>query len=174
MNNLNILKYGYTKNIFSNIKQFFRNLKYAYQRATKGYCDADIWNLDDHYLQYLDVTLQALAEIAHGYPSHMFPTMQDWRNYIKEIAQHFYNAREESETENKKTVDRLYDNILKYRQENNIPTNQISLLGKYRTDEEKQLVDEWLEADSEYFKFREHEMHTAFNMMRSVFFHLWD
>ena len=43
-NDLNVFTYGYyswryPKNWFSNIKNFFRSIIRAWQRATKGYCD---------------------------------------------------------------------------------------------------------------------------------------
>lgn len=31
------------------IKWFIRSLKWGWQRATKGYCDCDLWDLDHFY-----------------------------------------------------------------------------------------------------------------------------
>ena len=98
MNNLNILRYGYTKDIISNIKQFFRNIRYAYQRITKGYCDADLWNLDGYYSEFFYCTLNELADISHGWPqSEKFPRYEDWQKYIREMANHFRNCQDNCE-----------------------------------------------------------------------------
>lgn len=50
---MNILKFGYSpwkypSNWFENIRQFFRNIKFAYQRVTRGYADPDIWDFDSY------------------------------------------------------------------------------------------------------------------------------
>ena len=51
-----------------NIIQFFRNFKYMWQRATKGYCDRDVWCMNDHNAQLIHDMLIALADTCHGYP----------------------------------------------------------------------------------------------------------
>ena len=28
----------------------FENIKYSWQRITKGYCDKDLWNIDDWFI----------------------------------------------------------------------------------------------------------------------------
>lgn len=49
-NKLNVFHFGYShKFTLWNIKNFFRTLKWAWQRATKGYCDWDRWDLDFFY-----------------------------------------------------------------------------------------------------------------------------
>ena len=65
-NELNVLSYGYRPfrfiNIPHNIKQFFRNIKYSWQRTTKGYCDADVWNLDLFYIKLISQTIKSFKE----------------------------------------------------------------------------------------------------------------
>ena len=52
-NKLNLFTYGYYPGTpFQNIKQFFRNIKFCFQRCIKGYCDKDVWDMDI-YLTYL-------------------------------------------------------------------------------------------------------------------------
>ena len=68
-NNLNVFRYGYLKKRpLSNIRQFFRNVKYAYQRSTKGYCDYDLWNLGDTILHLINQSLKEFTAKTEGYP----------------------------------------------------------------------------------------------------------
>ena len=65
----------------------FRNLKAAWQRATRGYADRDTWNLDSWLLQVLPAALKYLAEHSHGWPSNEeFPKFEDWQEYLFKIA----------------------------------------------------------------------------------------
>ena len=65
----------------------FRNLKAAWQRATRGYADRDTWNLDNWLLQVLPAALEHLAEHSHGWPSNdEFPEFEDWQEYLFKIA----------------------------------------------------------------------------------------
>ena len=59
---LNILKFGYgtPRHIIHNFCQFLRNIKFAYQRVTRGYCDADVWDLDQYLSALLYKTLHQL------------------------------------------------------------------------------------------------------------------
>ena len=89
--NLNVFKmcayspWSYLPNWWSNIKQFFRHFKWAWQRAIKGYCDYDCFALDDYYLKLLPATLLSLAENSHGYPD-KYGAFENWQTKIREIA----------------------------------------------------------------------------------------
>ena len=63
--NTNVFKFGYypcgrVKNIFHNIKNFFRTLKWAWQRAVNGYCDFDLYDLD---IYHTNMMIKALREL---------------------------------------------------------------------------------------------------------------
>ena len=68
---LNVFTYGYVswRCPLTNIKQFFRNIKYAYQRITKGYCDQDKWNLNTYLSNLLYLSLTDLSEHHCGFPT---------------------------------------------------------------------------------------------------------
>lgn len=61
---MNIFKFG----IFSykprwwffNIKQFFKNIKYAWQRATRGFSDPDCWEFDSYLSHIISGGLKTL------------------------------------------------------------------------------------------------------------------
>ena len=71
---LNVFKYGWNKwtswrGFWSNIKNIPRVVKYAWARATKGYCEADLWDLDTTYLDYILSTLIDFRNNTCSYPN---------------------------------------------------------------------------------------------------------
>lgn len=87
MKDLNILKVGYVKgfrHIFHNIKQFFKNCKYAWQRATKGYSDWDTWSLGTYYSDIISNSMTQFANETNSYPCGM--TYDEWVEKIRSIA----------------------------------------------------------------------------------------
>lgn len=92
--NLNVFTYGYfpwsrPRNWFHNIKTFFRNIKRAWQRATRGYCDWDIYDLDCFLLPLMRDTINQLAESTHGYPGNdgYNWTYDSWVTYLKSLSE---------------------------------------------------------------------------------------
>lgn len=50
-------------------KNLFKNIKYCYQRITRGYCDADLWDMDGWFLITVPNMLKAFAKNHMGHPS---------------------------------------------------------------------------------------------------------
>ncbi len=48
---------------------FLKNVKYSWQRVTKGYCDKDLWNIDFWFMKIMPRMLQQFKETKHGSPS---------------------------------------------------------------------------------------------------------
>ena len=58
--------------VFSDVRtigDFFRSLKWAWQRATKGYCDLDTYGVGDWFLNTLPDMLEFIKENRLNYPS---------------------------------------------------------------------------------------------------------
>ena len=97
---MNVFKYGwapwrYPINWWRNIKLFFRQFKWAWQRAIRGFADCDVWNLDSSILNYLSGTLKHLSENAAGWPGDkQFPKYEDWTTFLKEMSEKFAAANE--------------------------------------------------------------------------------
>lgn len=70
------------------IPWFFRNLKYAYQRACRGYSDSDVWNLDNYLAILIAESLTSLADDTVGYPVSM-PSPKAWDDTLRNVAKHF-------------------------------------------------------------------------------------
>lgn len=43
-----------------------RNIKYSFQRITKGYCDKDLWNIDYWFMNLMPDMLQQFKDTKHG------------------------------------------------------------------------------------------------------------
>ena len=137
-----------------NVKNFFKTLKWAYQRATKGYCDFDLWNLDWFYSKIFIDTLKEFANSnqLHGAPIALFDydndSVQPWIDYLNEMRQHFENANKD-----------YYDEIDKDLIDN----------GGFARMKEKHLEDY-----GAFTEWTQNELEKAFDMMKKVYFDLWD
>lgn len=77
-----------------NIVQFFRNIKYAFQRAARGFADPDWWDLDTFVATILRDGCREMAKHHHGYPANICDgdkeeSCKKWEETLKEIASHF-------------------------------------------------------------------------------------
>lgn len=80
------------------IPWFFRNLKYAYQRACRGYSDCDVWNLDSYLATLIAESLISLADDTVGYPISM-SSPEAWDETLRNVAKHFSNYVNSSDEE---------------------------------------------------------------------------
>jgi len=180
---LNVLTYGYypwryITNWFRNIRIFFRNLKFAYQRVTRGYCDWDTWELYDYYTQLFYYTLRDLADNTHGCPGwwHLEgKSHEDWENHLREIADHFYKSQEDAiDVEVNVLRDRAWDameaQVLDYE------VDEDNTLIKKLTNQEhyEELKEEWLQFEEKASIYRDEEKNKGMDMLKDVFFDLWD
>lgn len=81
------------------VRQCWRNLKAAWQRATKGYADRDVWSLDDYLLALMPRMLDRLRETSHGYCATM-GSEEEWFRYLNEVSTHLRNAAKEGDWDN--------------------------------------------------------------------------
>ena len=86
MSELNIFKKGYYswRCPIHNIGQFFRNCKYAWQRATKGYSDWDTWDLDQYYSSLIFDSMMQFADEINSRT--IGKTCDEWAEKIRSIA----------------------------------------------------------------------------------------
>lgn len=73
-----------------NIKIFFRNIKFAWQRIFKGYCDRDLWDVDSHIINLLICEIDEFIKINQGYPCNL--TEEEWDKILLEIRDHLING----------------------------------------------------------------------------------
>lgn len=82
---LNVFTYGYLnwKHPFHNIKMFFRNIRRAWQRATKGYCDWDVFDLDQYWQGMMICSLEDLRKEG-GYPG-CLESEEEWEQILTDM-----------------------------------------------------------------------------------------
>lgn len=170
---MNVFKYGwmpwrYPANWWDNIKLFFRQFKWAYQRAVHGFADCDIWNLDQSILEYLHGTLDALADNHYGYPGNEnFPTDESWTEFLKDMAQKFYQASESNDYYPTPKAEEWWDYINERCADN---------IFKDIPEDEKlvELRDAMLEESRENDRMRMRDFAEAWSLIGDCFFDLWD
>lgn len=86
---LNVWKFLNDGNIFRRIGGFFKKVKYARDRARKGFCDYDLCDLDIFFVDLIIRALEEHKESALGYPASKYSTFEDWMNAIDEGIGHF-------------------------------------------------------------------------------------
>lgn len=86
---LNVWKFLNYGNIFQKINGFFHKVKYARDRARKGFCDYDLCDLDVFFVDLIIRALEEHKESALGYPDRKYSTFEDWANTIDEGIGHF-------------------------------------------------------------------------------------
>ena len=82
--------------VFANIRtvgDFFRSIKWAWQRATKGYCDLDTYGVGDWLLNTLPDMCEAINNQHCGYPSTLFDEAME--HYGLKSMDEYNNASEE-------------------------------------------------------------------------------
>ena len=133
--------------IWEIIKFYFGTLKCAWQRMTKGYCYRDVYDLSEFYIELFSASLKELSETTHGYPLD-FKDMETWRDYLKEMAEHFLAAS------------------------TNIQYMTQRVLNHENFSEDK--AQELIKAVMNDNKYREEHLDKALNMFKERFYNLWD
>lgn len=98
----NILTFGYTswRHPIHNLRQLFRNLRYGWQRAVKGYCDVDVWDIDSWLVDTLPNMLLDLKETHCAYPGENRTdgcscSNEEWEEILGQMAYDFWAAGED-------------------------------------------------------------------------------
>ena len=149
---------------WNKIKMFFQNICFAWQRATKGYCDRDIWGLDEHLRYVIRDTLRRLSEIAHGAPVEMFDHEKDsikpWRDLLNDMADRI-DASLKEEDENVEMAWKKYEYAIKHKK--NFTSQQINFLR-----------DAWMRKNKEFGDKKEEEYQKVLDFLREWHEALWD
>ncbi len=91
--NLNVFRYGYAGPWYCKPIQFFRNIKYAFQRAKYGFCEYDTFELSEFYRMLISQSLKYFAENTHGYPVEL--SENEWYDTLYRMANYIENTNPE-------------------------------------------------------------------------------
>ena len=163
-NELNIFKVGYMpwclSNWWYNIKHFFKTVKWAWQRAVRGYSDPDTWELGDHFLSTLINALSQFKDETNGYPCDM--SFEEWQNILTKIILLLKQSHGDEPLEEKNELAEWYAEYLK-----NVD------LSAEPSEESWSKRKQYYEREAELHKIKEQKRKEAFALLAEYFDHLW-
>lgn len=153
--------------VIKRIKYHCGTLKCAWQRATRGYSYRDLWSLDTFYSWLFVNSLEDFSKGLNGAPNDYFDYNADtadeqlkpWLDYLAEMRNHFYNSIEGNEPEENEYTEPLVNS---------------RLMNGHVVDSKEPLVDKWLKREEELASWRAEELDKGFEMLRKVYWSLWD
>lgn len=149
------------------IKQFFRNLKWAWQRVTRGYSDYDIFDLDYWLVRLLPQAIRTLESKLHGHPYDI--TEEEWRKYLIEMATHFENYNAEWGN----PVDLPSFSIQEIFEKNGVKLHRLGI-DEVKNQDYKEKHKLWLEEEKKHNEYIKEELHKGLSMLEARFGDLWD
>lgn len=147
--------------------KFIRDIKYglrwSWQRITRGYAHADVFNLGFYLSELLPKMLRDLADTAVGYPDG-FETYEEWIEYLRKMADHLENGQE-----NQKVETNQWENLFfEYCCDDKGRTNKMLTMSK------DELRDLYFKREKEISDWRHVETKKGLEMMSDVWERLWD
>lgn len=164
------------RDIFHRVLWFFRSINCAWQRATKGYCYRDLWDMDRFYTQLFIDSIREFKKNLHGAPQEFFDNdaenqIERWENYLEEMAQHFYNSLEENNLDKNEFTDEFHRlNSLEIEKDE----QGYSVMKNHTEPEAIAIREKWLEREKELASWRREELNKGLDMLKKSFTELWD
>ena len=170
---------------------FWRDLRYeikwAWQRAFRGYDDVSVWGMDDYIRKFLIRGLQDLADNHHGVPQleewvdkPLEEQDELWTQRLVEISEHFYESClwEDSDFE-KNEFEEEWHNSHDFEFEDlndgsgcsrmiNVPKNG------YTKEQVEVLREKWSERDQSIQKYKREQLELGMKKLTKIFDSLWD
>ena len=169
---MNVFKFytGYKKNPINFFKyyipDFFKRLKYAHQRATRGYCDYDVWDFDRYICELIADCLRDLAINTNSWDDHQYESFKDYQyDLLKNALKFKLGATLGIETFDVKRAWEPYIESL---------GNDILDLNKPLTPEQKAAKDKWLQAEKDFNEKQHKQIKEACEWLGEHMFTLWD
>lgn len=153
---LNVWKFWNDGNIFRRISGFFNKVKYARDRASKGYCNYDLWDMDIFLVNLIIRSLEEHKEYTCGYPDGKYSSFEDWTNAIEEGINHF----------------KKYKYLMN--DDNNIYYLAYMQAVRKEDGSDKQMVRDKFDAESrEMYEEAQNELRLGFEFLIENLRHLW-
>lgn len=158
------------------VRQAWRNLCNAWQRATKGYCKADAYNMDAYLLAIMPQMLEDLRDDPCGaYPGNdEFPTPESWETWLTNMANTLRELQDdwaESRNEYEKTYFKAMHEYHTVSFKNDDGTTVVC--STYNDDDIKELHDKWLARIEELNKQQQELTIKTFTEIGRHLYQLW-
>lgn len=183
------------------LKEFYRfpgiiirNIKYSWQRITKGYCDRDLWSIDGWFMEIMPQMLQQLKETRYGSPgvlgtqyidesgSYRNDTChEEWDKILDEMI-FLFQEMDEDTCQKRNPYEQAHEDVYNEFQEKygcfgeklNPKNATRQIYFPYEIAEYSEIEDKYYEAEKELAKYREKCKDKAFNLFAKWFYYLWD
>ena len=144
------------KRFWKNIPFLARAPRRMYQRITKGYCESDLFSLNEHLLDLLPAMIRDLRDNLHSYPEEY--GFEGWKNYLTEMANHFEMAHTWFDKEPEIYKNEYQEDFIK-----------ISRMNPKFPD----IREKYLNREKEIQEAKDKELEKGLEMLRKEFHHLW-
>ena len=153
LNVFKLARYGFP---WWRIDRYVVALRYAWQRATKGYCDYDLWDLKPYFSHLFIAALgEMVPEDESVFKEEYADGQRAWYQNLREICQNFENGLLESDEE----MDELRQKLLQE---------------VYTEKERQELVKLFAKKMEEFYEWRKQEIKSGFDKFADVFDDLWN
>ena len=179
-------------------KFIFNNIKYSWQRITKGYCDKDLWNIDYWFMSIMPDMLQKFKNTRHGSPSVLGEDYVDengilnndtchenWDIILEKMIFLFREMNEET-CERKNIYEEEHEKVYREFEKKygilgeGLESVNEKLLQRKKVHfpselpEYKDIEMKYSDYEKELCKYRETCKDEAFQLFSKWFYHLWD
>lgn len=172
MKDLNVFKFGYYswRCPLRNIRQFFRNIKYAWQRAIKGYCKADIWDLSNYWQSLMINSLKDFEDSTNGYPGNM--SDEQWHHILHLILYHLQEGELESHTN---IYEDVFSEMLDRRPRESIKNADGTITVTYasQTEEDKDLTEHYFAEEQRLRRVEDYHLQEGLRLLIDNWRDLW-
>lgn len=140
----------------------YYNLKAAWQRATKGYANRDVWNMDTWFLQVFPAMLKQLSQESHGHPI-SFNSYEEWTEFLYQLAMDFEKCQDDEGNDENEYYDDYIKSLDTMRYEN----------GRIVFDDDE-ISKLYFDRMKETSKERQKLLEDCFARTATCFYGLWD
>lgn len=158
---MNILKFFpysslyYWKHPHKFLSTFFYNIKMGWQRATKGFCALDSYDLYTWFLKIMPLLLDDFIKTTKSYPPNM--TYEEWIEALTKMQEMFVSANEEKKNE----YEAEYMNLF-------------SSSGRFmNTRSNEEVREKWLARENEIELEKQESFYAALELFKEYFYDLW-
>ena len=175
----------------------FDNVRYSWQRITKGYCDKDLWSIDYWFMSIVPDMLQQFKNTKHGSPGVLGEDYidedgircndtchEEWDKILEEMIFLFREMNEETcqkknifEEEHRKVQNEFEEKYGFFGEK--LEANIEKSVGKRihfpsELSEYKDIEDKYFECEKDLCSYREECKDKAFVLFAKWFYYLWD
>lgn len=142
-------------------------IKECYQRIKRGWCDSDVFSIDNWFESVMPDMLKQLKETKHGYPCDM--TEEEWDNQLDRMIYCFTEMQEDKCSE-KNEYEEEYMKRTGFKQVT-VNGKTFTAVQNYSDEELRKL---WVDREIEIDKYRRKMQTEGLELFNKYFRNLWD